>query len=156
FDLPVTVTYQIVGGSATAGTDFNGALTGSVTIPAGQTTFIVPVNVVKDSGIEGNETFGIVLTGATNATISNGTATAVIVDDDLKANADTNWAKEDANTSISGNVIVGAAHGGAPSGGFADVADQDTAVDGTGLSIFAVNGAPASVGQPVAGTYGTL
>lgn len=150
YDQPVTVTYQIQPGSASAPTDFNGVLTGTITIPAGQTSFIVPVSIVQDSGVEGNETFNIVLTGATNATISatGSSAVAIIIDDDLQARADTNWAKED-STNASGNVFQAVAHNGAPDAAArGDVADANTAADTTGLSI--VN--PGTI----AGLYGTL
>ncbi len=82
--LPVEVTYVINAISAQSPGDFFGVLTGTVTIPAGQTEFIVPVSIVQDHLVEPNEIFNIVLTNAVNATISptGSTAQITIVDDD--------------------------------------------------------------------------
>ncbi len=44
----VTVTYVINPGSAYAGSDYTGVLSGKVIIPAGQTSFVVPVEIVHD------------------------------------------------------------------------------------------------------------
>lgn len=81
---PVQVTYQIVPGTALSPSDFFGVLTATVTIPAGQTQFIVPVSIVQDHLVEGNEVFDIVLVNAVNATIDPeaNTAHITIVDDD--------------------------------------------------------------------------
>ncbi|MBK8769661.1 MAG: hypothetical protein IPM06_04425 [Rhizobiales bacterium] len=70
------------------------------------------------------------------------------------ANADTNWVKEDTNLTASGNVLTDAAHAGAPSGSFADVADTD--VDVEGLTVTAVNGDAGNVGTAINGSYGIL
>jgi VCBS repeat-containing protein len=92
----VTVSYQINNGAAQAGSDFTGVLAGTVTIPAGQTSFIVPVTIVQDADIESNENFSIVLTGATNATINPGasSATVTIIDDDVNADNDADSVSE--------------------------------------------------------------
>jgi len=112
FDQDVTVTYEINGITATGGSDFTGVLTGTITIPAGQTSFTVPVEIVQDSNLETNETFQITLTSATNAVISsNGnSATVSIIDDDVNADNDidsTNEAFLQANEyAFTGNVNV--------------------------------------------------
>ncbi|MBI2754437.1 MAG: retention module-containing protein [Betaproteobacteria bacterium] len=142
FDQDVTVTYHIVSGPADASqnidaaqtpSDYNGQLTGTVTIPAGQTEFIVTVNIVQDHLVENNENFSIVLSDPVNATIDPNASTAVvtILDDDTApvAHADTNWAQEDAQLTATGNVVAGQDNtAGAPSGTFADT--QDTDADG--------------------------
>ena len=83
----VQITYQINPGSAQSPSDFAGVLSGTVTIPAGQTQIIVPVNIVQDHRVEGNEVFSVVLTNAVNATINPqaNTVNITIVDDDQPA-----------------------------------------------------------------------
>ncbi|MGQ0751759.1 MAG: retention module-containing protein, partial [Betaproteobacteria bacterium] len=121
FDTDVQVTYTIVPGTAETPSDFfDGPLTQTVTIPAGETEIIVPVIIVEDHFVEGNETFSIVLTDAVNATINPNANTAVvtIVDDDALpvANPDTNWVQEDAFVGegdapqASGNVLLTQSH----------------------------------------------
>ena len=111
----VTVTYVINSGTASAGTDFSGLLTGAVTIVAGQTSFVVPVEIIQDSDLEQNENFSIQLTGATNATINpaNSSAIVTIIDDDVHADNDTGAVTEsqlESNTNVgvfaSGNVLT--------------------------------------------------
>ncbi|MDO9144919.1 retention module-containing protein [Rhodoferax sp.] len=80
----VTVTYTIVPGSASRPDDFNdGAITGTITIPAGYIGFSLTEYVVEDTLVEGNETFTIVLSNPVGATLVNDTATVTIIDDDL-------------------------------------------------------------------------
>ncbi|MES2997445.1 MAG: Calx-beta domain-containing protein [Verrucomicrobiota bacterium] len=78
--LAVVVTW---GGTATNGSDYN-SLSASVTIPVGQASVTVPVNVINDSAIEMPET--VIATLATGATyIANpiaSTATVTISDND--------------------------------------------------------------------------
>jgi gliding motility-associated-like protein/uncharacterized repeat protein (TIGR01451 family) len=62
---PVTVQYTI-SGTATPGADYN-ALTGTITIPAGQNAVTVPVQVIDDSGVEGPETVFLRITGGQSA-----------------------------------------------------------------------------------------
>ena len=61
---PLPVTYKMAPGStATPGLDFD-PLPVSVTIPAGQTELLVPVNVIKDQLPEGTESFTLLLDNA--------------------------------------------------------------------------------------------
>ena len=133
---PVTVTYTIVPVSATNPDDyFDGAQTGTVTIPAGYIGFTVTQNIVADILVEGNETFQIVLSNPVGATLTNDTATVTIIDDDMNpvANDDTNWVQEDnfvgesETVTASGNVLQSIVHPGDPSPAlsFADAADND-------------------------------
>ena len=71
-----------------------------------------------------------------------------IVDDDVApvANADTNWAREDAQITTSGNVLSTLAHGGAPTGTFGDT--EDTHGTGTVITVTTTG--------TFAGQYGTL
>jgi hypothetical protein len=86
---PATIDYS-VGGSAAPGVDYQ-ALPGSLIIPAGQTAATIPVVVIDDDLVEGDETVVVDLSGASYAfgtrTIdlpvgSPATATVTIVDDD--------------------------------------------------------------------------
>ncbi|UUZ72496.1 retention module-containing protein [Polaromonas sp. P1(28)-8] len=116
----VTVTYTIVPGTATNPADyFDGAATGTVTIPAGYIGFTVTENIVGDILVEGNETFTIVLSNPIGATLINDTATVTIIDDDHAPVAidDSNSLTED-QISVSGNVLP-----------------NDTDVDGQTLSV---------------------
>ncbi|MBD2313244.1 DUF4347 domain-containing protein [Desertifilum sp. FACHB-1129] len=82
-DLPVTVNYTTVAGTATAGTDFT-PVTGSLTFAPGETEKQVTVQVIGDTVPEVNETFFLQLSNASGAALANeGRGTATIIDDDL-------------------------------------------------------------------------
>ena len=87
--LDVHVTYTILPGTAQSPADFGGALTATVTIPAGQTQFIVPVSIEQDHLVESTEGFSIVLSNPINASVNPNADRAVvnIIDDDLPPNA---------------------------------------------------------------------
>lgn len=82
----ILVNYTI-SGTATGGSDYT-ALGGSVVIPAGQTSVQVPVAVINDQIIEGNETVILTVTGASSSSFTltphptNANATVIIGDDD--------------------------------------------------------------------------
>jgi hypothetical protein len=73
---PLTVNFAI-SGTATAGVDYT-AIPGSVTIPAGQTSVLVPITVLPDALTEGPETIILLLDNACSCTQT--TATLVIND----------------------------------------------------------------------------
>lgn len=76
---PQVVNYT-VSGTATSGTDYT-ELTGSVTIPAGQSSTEIVVSLLKDSVLEQNETFVITLAAGPGYTPGSSTsASAVILD----------------------------------------------------------------------------
>ena len=117
---PVTISYTIVPGTASNPEDFqDGALTGTITIPAGYLGFTITENIVEDILVEGNESFTIVLSNPIGATLTNNTATVTIIDDDHAPVAvdDVNSLTEN-DASVSGNVIT-----------------NDTDVDGQTLSV---------------------
>ena len=66
--------------------------------------------------------------------------------------ADTNWSREDTNTTASGNVLQDLAHAGAPAGSFADHADSDTDVEPLTTSL--VSSATGSFGSLVLNSNG--
>ena len=86
---PTTVSYG-VSGTATIGSDFT-ALSGSVTIPVGDTSATVTVSILEDLLIEGDETLVLTLTGVISGDLTTQlstspslvTATLDIVDDDF-------------------------------------------------------------------------
>jgi hypothetical protein len=78
---PVTVQFSTADGTATAGSDYQ-ARSGTLTIPAGQTTGTITVPVLGDRLPEPDETFVVNLSGATNATVADGQAVGTIVDDE--------------------------------------------------------------------------
>jgi hypothetical protein len=78
----VTVNYRTVDGTATAGSDYTAVANGVLTFNPGETSKQIVINVIGDTAFEANETFFVNLTGATNATISDGVAIGIILNDD--------------------------------------------------------------------------
>jgi hypothetical protein len=82
YDVDVTVTFATADGSATAGSDYQ-AKSGTVTIPAGQTSRTLKVVVNGDRLAEGyGESFYVNLTGTNYGVITNGQAVGNILDDE--------------------------------------------------------------------------
>ena len=77
---PVTIQWHAEAGSASVA-DFTTAA-GTVVIPAGSTSGVIPAAVVADSIDESTERFTIVVDSATGVRIDDGTATVKIKDDD--------------------------------------------------------------------------
>jgi hypothetical protein len=77
----VSVAYVTGNGTATAGSDYQAA-SGTLTIPAGQTTGTITVPVNGDRLGEPDETFFVNLSGATNASIADGQGVGTIADDE--------------------------------------------------------------------------
>jgi len=69
-------------GTASAASDYGALANVLGTIAAGQTSTTVTVAVSGDTVFERNETLSVILSGATNATITRGTATGTIVNDE--------------------------------------------------------------------------
>ena len=78
---PVTVDYATVGGTASAGADYETAR-GTLTFAPGESVEEVPVRLLQDALGEPDESFGMRLSAAANATVTTGEATATIYDDD--------------------------------------------------------------------------
>ena len=73
----------VVSGTATPGVDYQ-TITTPVTILANQTTATIPVNVIDDTSIEGNETVIVTIQPSANYTVgSPSVATVNITDDDV-------------------------------------------------------------------------
>jgi hypothetical protein len=81
YDVPVSVNFATVDGTATAGSDYQ-ATSGTLTIPAGQTSGTITVLVNGDRLPEANESFFVNLSGPTNATVADSATVGVIQDDE--------------------------------------------------------------------------
>ena len=79
---PVTIEWHAQAGSASAA-DFTTAA-GTLVIPAGATSGVIPAEVVADAVDESTERFTVVVDSATGVRIGDGTATVKIKDDDAK------------------------------------------------------------------------
>jgi hypothetical protein len=76
-----TVDYTTRNGSATAGSDYQ-LTSGTLTIPAGQTTGTIVVPILPDRLVEANETFSVRLSNSVNAIITDEVAGGTILDDE--------------------------------------------------------------------------
>lgn len=114
--LPATVQYATSDGTATAGSDYT-AVTGTLTIPAGQSTHTLAVPIKGDAVTEADETFTVTLSNPVGATLgAPSTATGTIVNDDFAGTfsfaAPTFVASENAGTaSIKVSRVNGLASG---------------------------------------------
>src|SRR5207244_4338812 len=109
---PVTVVYATADGTATAGGDYQAA-SGTLTIPAGQTSGTISVPVIGDRLAEPNETFVVSLSSPTNATIADGQGIGTIVDDEPRISINDVWKKEGKKgqtTSFTFTVTLSAAY----------------------------------------------
>ena len=96
---PVTIEWHAEAGSASAA-DFT-TVAGTLVIPAGATSGVIPAEVVADAVDESTERFTVVVDSATGVRIGDGTGTVKIKDDD-------------ANPTVSiGDAAVGEAGGAA-------------------------------------------
>ena len=77
-----SVRYQTLDGTATVANSDYMAASGTVTFRPGQRTATVAVGVRGDRTAEADETFQMVLTSATGATLGDASATGTILDDD--------------------------------------------------------------------------
>ena len=82
----VIVSYATADGTATSTLDYAATST-TATIAAGTTSTNISIAIVDDTLSEADETFSVILTGATNGTVSafNGSSTVTIIDDDAVA-----------------------------------------------------------------------
>ncbi len=78
---PVTMSYTTKDGTATAGTDYV-ATQSTLTFAPGERSKFVVVPILEDSVAEGDESFIVVLSDASWATIDTTEATCTILDDD--------------------------------------------------------------------------
>lgn len=81
---PVTVDYATSDGTATSGSDYEGA-SGTLTFAAGETSKTIEVRVLGDVNAESNETFFLTLRNPAGAALQNALAVAIIDDNDQLA-----------------------------------------------------------------------
>ena len=81
----VSVGYTVTAGSATAGTDYTGPTSGTLSFTAGQTTKFVTQTITGDSTVEPSETFNVALSSPTNAILGDATGLGTIRDDDASS-----------------------------------------------------------------------
>ena len=81
YDQPVTVNFATADGTAASGGDYQAA-SGMVTFAPGETLKTVTIQVYGDRLPESNETFFVVLSNPTNATIADAQGVGTIVDDE--------------------------------------------------------------------------
>lgn len=79
---PVTVRFATANGTATTGNRDYTAASGTLTIPAGETSGTVTVSVRGDKKVEGAETFAVNLSSPTNATLDDAQGIGTIWNDD--------------------------------------------------------------------------
>jgi len=105
---PVTVRYHTSDGTATVADNDYVARTDSITIGTGLSSGTITIQVVGDTKVESNETFGVTLTSATNGVLGSPvTTSATILNDDTYTIA----ASAGANGSITPSGAVSVAAG---------------------------------------------
>ena len=77
----ITAYYEVLSGSATAGTDFTAA-SGRLTFAPGETSKTIDVSVLGDTEVEGDETLTVKWTGWENVWLVSYTHTGTITNDD--------------------------------------------------------------------------
>lgn len=77
----ITADYASTGGTATSGSDFLAASNGLIFAP-GDLSKTIEITVYGDTDLEGDESFSVTLSNATNAVIADGLGVGTIVDDD--------------------------------------------------------------------------
>ncbi len=83
---PVSATVFTQAGTATGGSDYFG-FTSNVTVPAGQTQAQIPVGIVDDQTVEGDETFRLRMVNPVGGTIADNIGVVTIVDNDTGGSA---------------------------------------------------------------------
>jgi hypothetical protein len=81
YDVPVKIGYTTASGTATAGGDYQAA-SGTLTIPAGQTSGTISVLVNGDRVAEPNETYFVNLSNLNYGALADGQGAGTIVDDE--------------------------------------------------------------------------
>jgi hypothetical protein len=78
---PVTVSYATKDGTGLGGSDYRAA-NGTLAFAVGELTKKITLSIVGDTAVEADETFDVVLSNASGATLADSTGTATIVNDD--------------------------------------------------------------------------
>lgn len=135
-DAPVTLRWNALSGTATAGQDFQAA-SGQLTIAAGSSTASIAVTVLGDRLREADESFRLVLSDVGGAVVGDGEATGTILNDDRPTVlAAGSWV--DAVARGTGSVAVVAAAAGGSRAGLNGSALELRLADGTLFDLGAV------------------
>jgi subtilisin family serine protease len=161
----VTVDYATADGSAVAGTDYT-ATSGTLTIPAGQTSATIDVPVLVDTGADATLTFTVDLSDPSdNALLDGGQATGTITDlpvTQLPFNRDERATYDDADGHRVTIALTGPGSGVVDVIGTAAERDEQVTVTTTGttaasrLSIASTGGGTALAGLAVTGSLASL
>lgn len=148
----VTVQFATANGTASAGSDYT-AVSGTLTIPAGQTGGTINVVTIDDTLVESSETLTVTLSAPSGATLGTATGTGTIIDNDT---APANLAIGNASATEGGNLVFTVTRTGntasavsvnyASASGTATSGSDFTATSGT-LS-FAANQTTATITVP--------
>lgn len=107
----VTVDYVVIAGTATSGSDYTGATSGTLTFPAGSNVDqSIPVTIREDSVSEANESFSVVLQDVISGTLGGRTTAVITILDD-----------DPTPTATSGSIVF--ADGAEPNDSFDEAAD---------------------------------
>lgn len=102
FASAITVNYDFTGSTATIGSDFSDPGSGSVVIPAGQTSASIPINVTDDALVETTETITVNITSVTSPyTISGASASINLTSEDIATISFTGSYSQDFNSLVS-------------------------------------------------------
>ena len=142
-EVPVTVSYETIDGTATAGADYT-TTSGTLSFTPGQTTKRVEVQTLPDTDQEGAESFTVRLSGATGATLTDGVATGTILDDDNRPSLRIGDARVTEGGTAEFTVTLSSAATGAVTVSYATVDGTATAgadyTTTSGMLTFEVNG----------------
>ena len=146
-EVPVTVSYETIDGTATAGADYT-TTSGTLSFTPGQTTKRVEVPTLEDDEAEETETFTVQLSAPSGATVADGTGTGTIIDDDGGGGSVPRIEIEDAEVTEGGiaefTVTLSSAATGAVTVSYATVDGTATAgadyTTTSGMLTFEVNG----------------
>ena len=142
-EVPVTVSYETIDGTATAGADYT-TTSGTLSFTPGQTTKRVEVQTLPDTDQEGAESFTVRLSGATGATLTDGVATGTILDDDDRPSLRIGDARVTEGGTAEFTVMLSSAATGAVTVSYATVDGTATAgadyTTTSGMLTFEVNG----------------
>lgn len=78
--LPIDINVSSIDGTAIAGVDYNAIVGQLFSIPAGSTSVSIPLVIIGDNILEGNENFTIHITNDQNVTIDDSSGNVVITD----------------------------------------------------------------------------
>ncbi|WP_370499630.1 Calx-beta domain-containing protein [Mycolicibacterium sp. jd] len=129
---PVTVTYATGNGTATAGVDYT-AKSGTVTFAPGVLSQQIQVSITGDTAVEANETFTLTLSNPSGATVSDGSATGTITNDDVAVPGNVSLSISDAS------VTEGVPGTGVAAGWFKTAGNQIVDSAGNPVQIAGVN-----------------